>query len=183
MSAIARPAAPLNPDRLAARREQPESDGPVLRRFSCGTDSQPGQPEAGWEELVWEEGEHHCRSAYASVVRQLGPTRFAVDWRRDTQDEKQARIDRYCLAREVRIVPNCRDGLCHGFKLFSIKPGSLTYQLGLRSGDIVRRINGKNLDSPEKVLELYAQLKDASRIALLLEREGKALRHSYLIQR
>lgn len=86
------------------------------------------------------------------------------------------------LATKARIVPSFRNGVANGFKLFSIVPDSLYAKIGIQNGDVIRRINGYEMNSPDKALEIYQKLRDASRIEIELERRGETLRKSYSIE-
>lgn len=79
------------------------------------------------------------------------------------------------LATQARVIPNFKDGKANGFKIFSIRPGSIYQKLGLKNGDVIRKINGYEMDSPEKALEIYAKLKESPRIEVELERRGSVL--------
>jgi len=86
------------------------------------------------------------------------------------------------LATKARIVPSFKNGVANGFKLFSIVPDSLYAKIGVQNGDVIRRINGYEMNSPDKALEIYQKLRDASRIEIELERRGETLRKSYSIE-
>ena len=86
------------------------------------------------------------------------------------------------LATQARIVPSFKNGVANGFKLFSIVPDSLYAKIGVQNGDVIRRINGYEMNSPDKALEIYQKLRDASRIEIELERRGETLRKSYSIE-
>ncbi|MEM1026064.1 MAG: type II secretion system protein GspC [Myxococcota bacterium] len=86
------------------------------------------------------------------------------------------------LATQARIVPSFKDGKANGFKLFSIRPNSLYAKIGIKNGDVVQQINGYELNSPDKALEIYSKLKDASSISVDLLRRGKAKSLSYTIR-
>jgi general secretion pathway protein C len=86
------------------------------------------------------------------------------------------------LAKDVRIGPASGNGQTRGFKLFAIRPGSLFAQIGMREGDVVRRINGFELNSVENALEAYRRLASATRIDLDLERNGSAIQKSYSVR-
>src|SRR5438105_1737269 len=49
----------------------------------------------------------------------------------------------------ARVVPYILDGQATGFKLFAIRPGSLFAQLLLRNGDLLRKVAGHDISSPE----------------------------------
>jgi general secretion pathway protein C len=86
------------------------------------------------------------------------------------------------LAMQARIVPAFKDGQPEGFKLFSIRPDSLYSKIGIINGDVVKRINGFEMNSPEKALEIYTKLKDASRIDVEIDRNGTPVRKTYNIR-
>jgi general secretion pathway protein C len=86
------------------------------------------------------------------------------------------------LATKARIVPSFKNGVANGFKLFSIVPDSLYAKIGIQNGDVIRRINGYEMNSPDKALEIYQKLRDANRIEIELERRGETLRKSYSIE-
>src|SRR6266850_1996668 len=86
------------------------------------------------------------------------------------------------LATKARIVPSFKNGVANGFKLFSIVPDSLYAKIGVQNGDVIRRIHGYEMNSPDKALEIYQKLRDASRIEIELERRGETLRKSYSIE-
>ena len=86
------------------------------------------------------------------------------------------------LGMEARIVPNYRNGKYEGFKLVGVRPNSLYRALGIRSGDIVKRINGVEINSPNKAIRLFEQFRTASSIQLDTERRGKAKAFTYNIK-
>jgi general secretion pathway protein C len=83
------------------------------------------------------------------------------------------------LATQARIVPSFKNGVANGFKLFSIQPGSLYSSIGIENGDVIQRINGYEINSPDKALELYQRLKESSHVTIELERAGQVIRKEY----
>jgi general secretion pathway protein C len=86
------------------------------------------------------------------------------------------------IAMQARIVPAFKDGVATGFKLFSIRPDSLYSKIGIQNGDVIRRINGFEINSPEKALEVYAKLKESSRIEIEIDRNGSPIRKTYNVR-
>jgi general secretion pathway protein C len=86
------------------------------------------------------------------------------------------------VATQARIVPSFKNGVANGFKLFSIVPDSLYSKIGIQNGDVIRRINGYEMNSPDKALEIYQKLRDANRIEVEIERRGDTIRKSYSIE-
>jgi len=65
------------------------------------------------------------------------------------------------------------DGQADGYKLIRVRPINILYEYGLRSGDIVRRINGKKTDSVEKMINMWQGMKNESKLVVDFERDGK----------
>ena len=86
------------------------------------------------------------------------------------------------LARAARIVPETRDGKSIGFRLFSIKPDGPFGKIGLQNGDVISAINGLEMTSPDKALEVYTKLKSASHLSVGLERNGQKITKEYNIR-
>jgi general secretion pathway protein C len=86
------------------------------------------------------------------------------------------------VAMQARIVPAFKDGQAQGFKLFSIRPDSIYTKIGMQNGDVIKRINGFYLNSPEKALEIYSKLKESSRIDIEVERNGASVRKTYNVR-
>lgn len=79
------------------------------------------------------------------------------------------------IGQSARIVPAMRDGKPLGFKLYALRPSSLLARLGFLNGDTLTRMNGRELSSAEKALEIYAALPDAKELVVAMERSGKSL--------
>lgn len=83
------------------------------------------------------------------------------------------------LMSQVRIRPHFKDGKSDGLSVSRIKGGSIFSKLGLRNGDIVQKINGEPINSPDEVLMLYEKLKSGSRVSLEVTRKGKPKTMNY----
>lgn len=87
-----------------------------------------------------------------------------------------------CMMRQARIVPYLKDDQPAGFKLFAIRPNTLYSKLGLKNGDVVQKLNGIELTTPEKALEAYQGLKDAKIVTMDILRRGEAKTLKYQIE-
>ena len=87
------------------------------------------------------------------------------------------------IATQARIVPSFKSGKANGFKLFSIKPGSIYSKIGLQNGDVIQKVNGYEINSPDKALELYQKLRDAQNVSLEILRRGQPKTFGYEIAR
>jgi len=102
----------------------------------------------------------------------------------EVRPNPNARHETTCTQpRDARIVPAFKDGKPVGFKLFSVRPGSLYTKLGLQERDIIQRVNGITLDSPERSLEAYAQLDTATRVEVDIDRGGTVIHKTYDVVR
>ena len=88
-----------------------------------------------------------------------------------------SRLDQ--LTMQARAMPAMENGQVVGFKLAAIRQGSLYTKIGLQNGDVLRRINGLTLDSPEKALEAFARLRESKHIQLDIDRGGAPVRKFY----
>ena len=86
------------------------------------------------------------------------------------------------LSRSARIVPEIRDGKNAGFRLYSVRPDGPFAKIGMQNGDVITSINGLEISSPEKALEVYSKLKSASHLSVGLERNGQKVTKDYSIR-
>jgi general secretion pathway protein C len=110
-------------------------------------------------------------------VRQVADNRYEIE--RGTLDSTLSDLNK--IATQARIVPSFKNGVANGFKLFSIQPGSLYASIGIENGDVIQRVNGYEINSPEKALELYQKLRESAHVTIELERGGQAIRKEYNI--
>ena len=83
------------------------------------------------------------------------------------------------VATQARIVPSFKNGVANGFKVFSIQPNSFYTSIGVENGDVIQKINGYEINSPDKALEIYQKLREARHVTVDLERNGQTIRKEY----
>ncbi len=111
-------------------------------------------------------------------VRKVSESEYEID--RSYIDSQMAQLSK--IATQARIVPSFKNGKSNGFKLFSIKPGSIYSKIGMQNGDVIQRVNGYEMNSPEKGLEIYSKLKTESTITIDFLRRGRTQNRTYNIQ-
>ena len=79
------------------------------------------------------------------------------------------------LAKQARVIPSQRDGAVQGMKLYGIRRGGLLGLLGLQNGDMITKVDNVELTSPDRAMELMAQLKRAKKIKLTITRRGSEI--------
>ena len=114
----------------------------------------------------------------APDVRMLSPNRYEVDKR--GFDQQMSNIGP--LLTQARVVPNLVDGKISGYRIFSIVPDSLYAKIGLREGDIIERVNGAEISTPESALQLFQRFRNESRFQVDLVRDGRKESLSYTIR-
>lgn len=82
---------------------------------------------------------------------------------------------------QARAMPYIEGGRSTGFRVV-FRPDSPYTRLGLQSGDVLTRINGYSLATPEGALDAYAHLRDAQRVDLEVMRGGQPVRRTYWIR-
>ncbi len=76
------------------------------------------------------------------------------------------------VIQQARMVPNFKDGVVDGFKIFAIRPGSIFSDLGLKNGDVIERINGTEINSVEKAIPMLQLARNENTITIDLTRNG-----------
>jgi general secretion pathway protein C len=114
----------------------------------------------------------------AKSIRKVGEGKYEVE----RAGLNKVLANTTLLARSARIVPSVKDGQPNGFKLYAIRPGSLYSILGMNNGDTINAINGHPMTTPDKALEIYTKLRNASHISITFTRQGKTNNNEYTIR-
>ncbi len=116
--------------------------------------------------------------AEASGVTKLGDTQYAIE----RTEVNHALNNLSEVATQARLVPSFKNGKANGFKVFSIKAGSIYSKIGLQNGDVINKINGYEMNSPDVALDIYQKLKDASSVSIEVNRRGQTMTMNYDIR-
>lgn len=108
-------------------------------------------------------------------VKEIAPNSWAIP----ASEMERARENMSTLMKQARLEPHVVEGQTDGFMIRMIRPGTLLAQLGLKLGDIITSVNGVTLDSPEKGLQIFQQLREAKRLTVSLIREGNPVNFEY----
>jgi len=73
------------------------------------------------------------------------------------------------------------NGKIDGFLIKRINARSLLVKMGMQRGDVVKEVNNIKLDSPEKALQIFQQLREARQITVEVERNGQPMNFAYEI--
>ncbi|NOZ88136.1 MAG: hypothetical protein GXP49_18140 [Deltaproteobacteria bacterium] len=149
----------------------------VVRGGNCEYIALSGE-KAGRARTVGFAANRNRNTAYGKGIKKVGQNEYLID--RDEIENTLANLNK--VATDARIVPSFKNGRGNGFKLFSIRPGSIYSRIGIQNGDVVQKINGYPMDSPEKALEVYQKLQDADHVTIDLMRRGRNITMEYTIR-
>lgn len=126
-----------------------------------------------WSLPLYQDGESKPMATPAAANRNGGIQPAGENrWTIPQEVADQARGNVGSLLTSVRLEPRLDNGATSGFMVRMIRPGSLLAQLGIRKGDVLMQVNGVELNSPEKGLQVVQQLREARTISISLERNG-----------
>jgi hypothetical protein len=112
------------------------------------------------------------------AIHALGPRRYAL-----TRGAIERLLQRPRQSmRATRIEPVSRGGRTIGVRVLRVRPGDVLARLGIESGDVLVSVNGYDVVSPDRCLEAYASLRRADRVVLVLQRAGRRVALTYVIE-
>jgi len=86
------------------------------------------------------------------------------------------------LLGESRISPEIRAGRIIGFRIAAVAENTIVKKMGIRAGDIIRSVNGHQLDSLERSARIWEQVKRATEVHMTIERGGATENKSYYLR-
>jgi general secretion pathway protein C len=66
--------------------------------------------------------------------------------------------------------------------MYAIRPNSVFAKIGMQNGDTISSINGFDMTSPDKALEVYTKVRSASNLSVSLVRRGQPVSMEYAIK-
>jgi general secretion pathway protein C len=144
-------------------------EGPPPPSVAAAPEPAVTDPRAQRDELV---------AAVDAGVRKVDDSTFEVD--RSVVEKVLANPT--AVSRGARIVPSVKDGKPNGFKLYAIKPSSVYSKIGLMNGDTLHAVNGFELNSMDKALEVYTKVRESSSLSVSITRRGKPVTLNYTIK-
>lgn len=118
------------------------------------------------------------QSSIDSGIKKIDDTTYEID----KGLVEKVLVNPMAVAKGARVVPAMKNGKPEGFKLYAIRPTSVYSKLGLTNGDTLTSINGFELTSADKALEVYTKLREATSLELEVTRRGKPVTLKYTIR-
>jgi general secretion pathway protein C len=76
------------------------------------------------------------------------------------------------LLGNARVVPYYKGGEPYGFRVTNVENSSPLFGLGVRSGDVIKSVNGTPVKTSEDAMKLYQNMQNVSSANIELERHG-----------
>ncbi|MBI5441192.1 MAG: PDZ domain-containing protein [Deltaproteobacteria bacterium] len=93
-------------------------------------------------------------------------------WVVDSRELERVKSDMPTLMSQIRVAPNFTNGESDGFKIFAVRPGSIFAKMGLQNGDVIKSINGLQIQGVQQAFEAYQLLQNETRITVDLVRKN-----------
>jgi general secretion pathway protein C len=106
----------------------------------------------------------HATGPSAPVAQEIGPNNYMLS--RDRLAE-QLRTPEFL--KQATMVPAPGGG----FLVRNIQPNSLYGKLGLRTGDVIKSVNGQPINTAEDAMKVYQQISSISSVQLEVTRAGR----------
>jgi general secretion pathway protein C len=114
----------------------------------------------------------------AKGIERLGPGRYRIE----RSVVERLLDDQAEIMKGGTIRPEKDGDRTVGVRLMGVRPDRLFGLLGMQDGDVMRSINGYEFSSPERMLEAYAHLREATELVVNFTRGGQATTSTYAIQ-
>ncbi len=83
------------------------------------------------------------------------------------------------LLKEMRVDPVSVYGKPMGIRISPIEPGSIFSEMGLKSNEVIREVNGKAVTGPEDAIALFQQMKSGGEFDIKVK--GRRTRQIHMI--
>lgn len=155
-----------------------ENGGRIERLVLTGATPPAVTPVAKVEEPKNDDNKDDLQSSIDNGIKKIDDTTYEID--KSLVDKVLA--NPMAVAKGARVVPAVKNGKPDGFKLYAIRPSSVYSKLGLSNGDTIQSINGFELTTADKALEVYTKLREATSLELEVTRRGKPVTLKYTIR-
>jgi general secretion pathway protein C len=86
------------------------------------------------------------------------------------------------LSSQATVTPYFVQGQQLGFRLSQIRAGGVLQQMGLQEGDVLQKVNGLDIHTPQEALQAYQQLQTESTVRLSILRNNSSTTLTYEIR-
>ncbi len=111
----------------------------------------------------------------SSLAKKVGEGEWVID----REAVLKAVDDMGQILSDARLIPNIVGGKVQGFKISQIKRKGIFDVVGLKNGDILVGVNGKEIGAPAKAVQILSGLKGEREVTIELIRGGRKMSFSY----
>jgi general secretion pathway protein C len=86
------------------------------------------------------------------------------------------------LSSQATVTPYFVQGQQLGFRLSQIRAGGVLQQIGLQEGDVLQKVNGLDIHTPQEALQAYQQLQTESTVRISILRNNSPTTLTYEIR-
>ncbi len=86
------------------------------------------------------------------------------------------------LSSQATVTPYFVQGQQLGFRLSQIRAGGVLQQMGLQEGDVLQKVNGLDIHTPQEALQAYQQLQTESTVRISILRNNSPTTLTYEIR-
>jgi len=116
---------------------------------------------------------------FSTGTARSGPAK-RVTLNRDQVDNALENLNQ--LMSEVKIRPYFKNGQASGFIVSNIARDSVVREMGLKSGDIVTGINGREIKTADDAMAFYEKLRSGETLSIQLKRRGRPETIEYVVE-
>lgn len=154
-----------------------ENSGHIERLVLVGV-TPPPTPVASTEPVKSDGDGDELQASIDNGIKKIDDSTYEID----KKLVDQVLANPMAVAKGARVVPAVKNGKPDGFKLYAIRPSSVYAKLGLTNGDTIQSINGFELTTADKALEVYTKLREATSLEMEVTRRGKPVTLKYTIR-
>jgi general secretion pathway protein C len=160
--------------------EKSDSAGPPPREPAARQLSVPRRPPRPQEAPPNEPQEPQEKEDEAAEVE---IERLSENTWRINRDDLVEQLDNFGqMMREARLTPHFSGGQPDGFVIANLPKNSFLGRMGLRSGDIMKAVNGQRFGSLEEFFQMYQQLQSEPMLQIEVERSNRSETLTYEIR-
>jgi general secretion pathway protein C len=139
---------------------------------------QPSAPEVPAPEPPQPESQENQEQTPDVEIEQVSENMWRIN-----RDDLVEQVENFGqMMREARLTPHFSGGQPDGFMISSLPRDSFLGRMGLRSGDIMKGINGQKFSGLDEFFQIYQQLQTEPLLQLEVERSSRTETFTYEVR-
>jgi general secretion pathway protein C len=123
-------------------------------------------------------GQEETQETPEAEIEQVSENMWRIN-----RDDLVEQLDNFGqMMKEARLTPHFTGGQPDGFMITNLPQNSFLAQMGLRSGDVMKGVNGQKFGSLDEFIQAYQQLQTEPMLQLEVERSNRSETLTYEIR-